>query len=133
MVYSAISQDSVNKKTLDLIHQRINYLNKELLIKILENILRFSKNLAKQDLKYCDFCYIGKFTQKGNKIPISRALNLAIFDIDITSPFKPLGPKKEVYFITITNQGSKNIWVYSLKYKGDAYNRLVSFFKIIKI
>jgi transposase InsO family protein len=132
VVYSAVSQDSANKKTLDLIHQRINYLNKELLIKTLENILGFSKNLAKQDLKYCDPCYIGKFTQKGSKILISRAPNLAIFDIDIAGPFKLLGPKGEAYFITITDRGSRSVWVYSLKHKGDAYDRLVTFFKMIE-
>jgi hypothetical protein len=63
---------------------------------------------------------------------MSRAPNLVIFDIDIASPFKRLGPKREAYFITITDRGNRSIWVYSLKYKGDAYNRLVSFFKIIK-
>jgi hypothetical protein len=69
---------------------------------------------------------------KKNKILILRALNLVIFDIDITGPFKLLGLKEEIYFIIITDRGSRSIWVYSLKYKRNAYNRLVSFFKIIE-
>jgi transposase InsO family protein len=64
---------------------------------------------------------------------MSRALNLVIFDINIAGPFKLLGPKGKVYFITITDRGSRSVWVYSLKHKADAYNRLVTFFKIIEI
>ena len=63
---------------------------------------------------------------------MSRAPNLIVFDVDIVGPFKLLGPKGEAYFLTITDRGSRCIQIYAIKHKGDAYNVLVSFFKIIK-
>ena len=62
---------------------------------------------------------------------MSRAPNLTVFNVNITGPFRPLGPKGEAYFLTITNRGNKYIWIYAIKYKGDAYNILTSFFKMI--
>jgi hypothetical protein len=56
-----------------------------------------------------------------------------VFDIDIAGPFKPLGPKGEAYFLTITDRGNRYVWIYIIKYKGDTYDVLVSFFKIIEI
>ena len=82
-------------------------MNKELLIKIIDNTLRLSDKLKKLDLNHCNPCFIGKFHEKGNKTPISRALNLTVFDVDIARPFRPLGPKGEAYFLTITDRGSK--------------------------
>jgi hypothetical protein len=79
------------------------------LIKTIDNTIGLSKKLKKQDLDYCDPCFIGKFQQKDNKTLISRAPNLIIFDIDITGFFKPLGLKGEVYFLTITDRGSRYI------------------------
>jgi len=61
-----------------------------------------------------------------------RAPNLIVFDVDIARPFRPLGLKGEAYFLTITDRGSRCIWIYAIKHKGDAYNVLVSFFKIIE-
>jgi hypothetical protein len=98
VVYSASSQ-STNKITLDLIHQRINHLNKELLTKTIDNTLGLSDKLKKLELNHCDPCFIGKFHEKGNKTPMSRAPNLTVFDVDIAGPFRPLGPKGEAYFL----------------------------------
>jgi hypothetical protein len=61
-----------------------------------------------------------------------RAPNLIVFDIDIAGPFKPFGPKGEAYFLTITDRGNRYIWIYTMKHKGDAYDILVSFFKMIE-
>jgi transposase InsO family protein len=63
---------------------------------------------------------------------MSRVPNLTIFDINITGPFKLFGPKGEAYFLTITDRGSRCIWIYAMKHKRDAYNILVSFFKMIE-
>jgi transposase InsO family protein len=63
---------------------------------------------------------------------MSRTPNLTIFDIDITGLFKPKGPKGETYFITITDRGSRVVWLYNLKYKSDTYNVLVNFIKMIE-
>jgi hypothetical protein len=40
---------------------------------------------------------------------MSRVPNLIIFDINIAGLFKPLGPKREVYFLIITNRGNRCI------------------------
>jgi len=63
---------------------------------------------------------------------MSRAPNLIVFDVDIAGPFRPLGPKGEAYFLTITDRGSRCVWIYAIKHKGDAYDVLVSFFKMIE-
>jgi transposase InsO family protein len=55
-----------------------------------------------------------------------------VFDINIAGLFKPLGPKRKAYFLTITDRGSRYIWIYTIKHKGDAYDILVSFFKMIE-
>ena len=82
-------------------------MNKELLIKIIDNTLRLSDKLKKLELSYYDPCFIGKFHEKGNKTFMSRAPNLIVFDVDIVGPFKLLGPKGEAYFLTITDRGSR--------------------------
>jgi uncharacterized protein YpiB (UPF0302 family) len=61
VVFSATSSQQTNKITLDLIRQRINHLNKELLIKTIDNTIGLSEKLKKQDLDYCNPCFIGKF------------------------------------------------------------------------
>jgi hypothetical protein len=77
------------------------------LTKTIDNTLKLSNKLKKLELNYCNPCFIGKFHEKGNKTPMSRAPNLTVFDVNITGPFRPLGLKGEAYFLTITNRGSK--------------------------
>ncbi len=68
----------------------------------------------------------------GSKEPFKPTSNLIYFDIDIAGPFKIKGLKGERYFITITDRGTRAIWVYALKNKSDAYNILILFYKIIE-
>ncbi|TVY50979.1 hypothetical protein LCER1_G008824 [Lachnellula cervina] len=42
-----------------------------------------------------------------SKRPMSTALVLSIYNIDIVDLMRPLGPKGEKYFITITNRSSR--------------------------
>jgi len=102
VIYLASSQ-LTNKITLDLIHQRINYLNKELLIKTINNTLKLSNKLKTLKLSYNNPCFISKFHKKVNKTPISHEPNLIVFDINIIRLFKLLRLKGEAYFLTITN------------------------------
>jgi transposase InsO family protein len=83
------------------------------------------------ELHTCEPCLLGKFHHINNKTPMSSAKNLAVFDVDICGPIKPLGLKGERYFMTITDRGSRVAWVYSIKNKGDAYSVLLDFFKLI--
>lgn len=45
----------------DLIHQKINYLNKKLLIKIIDNSIGFNNKLKDQILNYYNPYQFGKF------------------------------------------------------------------------
>jgi hypothetical protein len=125
---------SKTSKKLDLIHKRLIHLNKDYLIKTLNSTkgLEDNKDLNKEDLNNCDSCYIGKFTKVGSKEPFKLTSNLIYFDIDIAGPFSIKGLKGERYFITITDRGTRAIWVYAIKFKSDALDILISFYNIIK-
>ena len=122
---------------LDLIHKRLNHLNKDYLIKTLKNtkgLIRDKEDLNnyKEDLNNCDSCHLGKFTRVGSKEPFKPTSNLIYFDTDIAGPFSTRGLKGECYFITITDRGTRAIWVYPIKFKSDALDILISFYKIIE-
>jgi hypothetical protein len=120
---------------LDLIHKRLNHINKDYLIKTLnctKGLDIIAKDVSKHKLANCDSCYIGKFTKKGSKEPFKATENLIYFDIDIAGPFKIEGIKGERYFLTITDRGSRSIWVYPIKFKSDALDILISFYTLIE-
>ncbi|TVY22171.1 Retrovirus-related Pol polyprotein from transposon TNT 1-94 [Lachnellula hyalina] len=125
---------SANNK-LDLYHNRLNHLNKDLLLKTINNTsgLSLEGGETKSDtISNCEPYIIGKFYNISSKKPMSSALILSVYDIDIAGPIKPLGLKGEKYFMTITDRGSRAIWIYPIKHKGDAYSILVKFFNMIK-
>jgi Reverse transcriptase (RNA-dependent DNA polymerase)/gag-polypeptide of LTR copia-type/Integrase core domain len=129
VVYQVTSATS----ELDLIHKRLNHLSKDYLIKTLD----CTKGLEVKDSKHssldnCDSCYIGKFTKIGSKEPFKPTSNLIYFDVDIAGPFKAHGLKGERYFLTITDRGTRAIWVYPIKYKSDALDTLIAFYKVIE-
>ncbi|TVY47171.1 Retrovirus-related Pol polyprotein from transposon TNT 1-94 [Lachnellula cervina] len=120
---------------LDLYHKRLNHLNKDILLKTIDNTsgLSLGNNKASSNsISDCELCFIGKFHNIGSKTPISTAPVLSVYNIDIAGPMKPLGLKGEKYFMTITDRGSRGAWVFPIKYKGDAYSILVKFFNMIK-
>ena len=64
---------------------------------------------------------------------MSRAPNLTVFDIDIAGPLLPLGLNGERFFMIITCRGSRAVWIYPIKYKGDAFDVLTRFFNLINM
>ena len=96
---------------MDLIHKRLNHINKNDLIKTLEYTkgLDIEANKNKISLNNCDSCYLGKFTKIGSKEPFKATSNLIYIDIDIAGPFNIIGLNKERYFITITDRGTRAI------------------------
>ena len=120
---------------LDLIHKRLNHINKEYLIKTLNSTKGLKdnyKDLNKEDLNNCESCYISKFTKVGSKKPfLPTTSDLTHFNIDIAGPFRIKGLKGERYFITITDRGTRAIWVYALKFKADTLDIIISFYNII--
>ncbi|TVY12516.1 Retrovirus-related Pol polyprotein from transposon TNT 1-94, partial [Lachnellula arida] len=120
---------------LDLYHNRLNHLNKDTLLKTIDNTSGLSLNdneASNNNISNCEPCFMGKFHNISSKKPMSTAPVLSIYDIDIAGPIRQLGPKGEKYFMTITDRGSRVAWVYPIKYKGDAYSVLVKFFNMIK-
>ncbi|TVY31233.1 hypothetical protein LCER1_G009369 [Lachnellula cervina] len=92
---------------LDLYYKRLNHLNKNILLKTIDNISSLSLGNNKASNNYisdCELCFIGKFHNIESKKPISTTLVLSVFNIDIVGPIRPLGLKGEKYFITITNR-----------------------------
>ena len=124
---------NVSKATkLDILHKRLNHLNKDYLIKTLNSTEGIPIDLIQESLNNYDSCYKGKFTIKSSKEAFKNTSNLTHFDIDIAGPFRTKGLKGECYILTITDRGSRAIWVYPLKFKSDALDRLVSFYTIIE-
>ena len=96
---------------MDLIHKRLNHINKNDLIKTLEYTkgLDIEANKNEISLNNYDSCYLGKFTKIGSKEPFKATSNLIYIDINIAGPFNIIGINKERYFITITNRGTRAI------------------------
>ncbi|TVY36400.1 hypothetical protein LCER1_G008868 [Lachnellula cervina] len=118
---------------LDLYHKRLNHLNKDILLKTIDNTssLSLGNNKASNNsISDYKLCFIGKFYNIGSKTPISTAPILSVYNIDIVGPIRPLGLKGEKYFMTITDRGSRGAWVFPIKYKGDAYSILIKALKL---
>ena len=102
---------TIEENKLDLYYKRLNYLNKDYLIKTISNTSRFNNKLAKKlrakNITNCKSCKAGNFTKYNSLIPFKKAILLSIIDIDTVEPFKIKGLKEESYFISLTNRGSK--------------------------
>ena len=101
------------KNKLDLYYKRLNHLNKDYLIKTINNTSRFNNKLAKKlEAKYisnCKSCKADNLTKYNSLISFKEAISLTIIDIDTVEPFKIKGLKGESYFISLTNRGSRAI------------------------
>ena len=111
-------------------HERLLHINKDFIYKTVENTLGLKK-IDQGELDDCEACNSGKMYTIIGKKPIASAELLTAFDIDIAGPFKIKGLKGECYFLTITDRGSRAVWIYALKFKADAFNKLVYFCNII--
>jgi hypothetical protein len=83
VIYKA---SSININELDLIHKRLNHLNKDYLIKTIKCTKGLNSLKEKEEelsLNNCDSCYSGKFTKVGSKEPFKSTSNLIYLDIDI--------------------------------------------------
>ncbi len=128
--------NTTTNNDLDLIHKRLNHLSKDYLIKTLENTKGFNSNiqeLNKIDLNDCKPCIYGKSHEITSYKPLESPKEiLTYFDIDIASPFKNIGLKGERYFITFTCRSTRAIWVYALKYRSQALDKLKELVNLIK-
>jgi len=95
----------------DIYYKRLNYLNKDYLIKIISNISRFNNKLIKKlkakNTTNCKNYKTSNFTKYNNLISFKETIPLFIINIDTIEPFKIKGLKEENYFISLTNRGFK--------------------------
>ena len=101
------------KNKLDLYYKRLNHLNKDYLIKTINNTSGFNNKLAKKleakHISNCKSYKAGSLTKHNSLIPFKKAIPLTIIDINTAEPFKIKDLKGESYFIFLTNRGSKAI------------------------
>jgi len=102
---------TIEENKLDLYYKRLNYLNKDYLIKTISNTSRFNNKLAKKlrakNITNCESCKAGNFTKYNSLISFKKAILLSIIDIDTVEPFKIKDLKEKSYFISLTNRGSR--------------------------
>jgi hypothetical protein len=80
------------------------------LIKTIDSVIGLKPINNNSILHNCASCYYGKFSRIISRQPLlDNSRILTIIDIDITSPFKIIGLKRERYFMTITCRASKAI------------------------
>jgi hypothetical protein len=130
IVYNILSE---KKSELDLIYQRLNHLNKDLLFKTLDSTISLKTPASTDSLNNYNNYYIDKFTEKRSKISINTAEFLTLFNIDLYKPITPIDLKEERYFITFICRGMRVVWVYILKYKSKIFDVIINFYNIIKI
>ncbi|TVY46088.1 Retrovirus-related Pol polyprotein from transposon TNT 1-94 [Lachnellula cervina] len=91
---------------LDLYYKRLNHLNKDILLKTINNIssLSLGNNKASNNsISDYELCFIGKFYNIGSKTPISTTSVLSVYNIDIVGLIKLLGLKGEDILVKFFN------------------------------
>ena len=111
----------IEENKLDFYYKRLNYLNKDYLIKIINNASGFNNKLVKKlrakNITNYESCKADNFTKYNSLIFFKKAISLFIIDIDIVGSFKIKGLKGESYFISLTDKDSRVLWIYAIKYK----------------
>ena len=121
-----------NKKIINLYYKRFLYINKEFIYKTVENNDELKKIRNKNDeLNDYNVCNSNKIYIINNYKLTFGFIPLVVFDINIIGPFKIKGLKGKRYFLIIIDKGFKAIWIYSLKFKIDAYDVMVDFCNMI--
>jgi hypothetical protein len=130
VVYSV--NTSIKEENLTLLHKRLNHLSPSYLAKTIESTLGYS--LGKDaKIEDCESCYLGKFTKKVSYLPLkSPSEILSYFDVDIAGPFRVKGPKGEAYILTFTCRKTRVVYIYNLKYKTDAIDKLIELNRLLK-
>ena len=118
---------STSKLNIDLIHKRLNHINKDYLIKTINDTIGYSLNkTSKTELEHCDSCIVGKITKNiSYKTLDSNKDILTYFDLDIAGPFRIKGLLGERYFITFTCRTTRAVYIYCLKHKSEAIDKLI--------
>ena len=72
-------------------------------------------------------------TKKVSYIPLKSPIDkLIYFDIDIAGPFRIKGLKGESYILTFICRKTRLVYIYCLKFKADAVDRLIELYNLFK-
>ncbi|TVY31874.1 hypothetical protein LCER1_G009138 [Lachnellula cervina] len=91
---------SENNK-LDLYYKRLNHLNKNILLKTIDNTFGLSldnNKASNNSISDCELCFIE------SKTPISTTLVLSVYNINIIGSIRQLGPKREKTYNSIIDK-----------------------------
>ena len=121
-----------NKKIINLYYKRFLYINKKFIYKTVKNSDGLKKIRNKNDeLNDCDAYNSSKMHTINNYKLTFNSILLIIFDMNIIDFFKVKDLKGKRYFFIITDRSFKIIWIYSLKFKADAYDVMINFYNMI--
>ncbi|TVY32398.1 hypothetical protein LCER1_G009386, partial [Lachnellula cervina] len=90
---------------LDLYHKRLNHLNKDILLKTIDNTsgLSLGNNEASDNsISDCEPCFISKFHNIESKTPMSTTPVLSVYNIDINRTYNSIINK--IPFEALTNK-----------------------------
>jgi len=124
---------SLKNLNIDLLYKRLNHLNKDYLIKTIDNSIGYRLDkTSKTELDNCDSYKLGKITKNVSYKQLDDNKDiLSYFDIDIAGPFRILGLLGEKYFITFTCRKTRAVYIYIIKHKSEAVDKIIEIYKIL--
>ena len=129
---SVVSSDGIIEDT-RLWHSRLGHLGQKGM-EILKKRNCFGKSQVKE-LGFCEDCVIGKT----HKIIFSQAKHVTKDKLDYIhsdlwgSPNVPPSLSKKQYFISFTDDYSRKVWLYFLRFKDEAFQSFVAWKKMVEV
>ena len=128
---SNTSKDSIIN--IEDLHRRFGHVNPNCLSKIIQNTNGYSgsSNVNKADLKDCEICLQGKFTNKINRSSSDKEFPyLGKVSSDICGPISPNTFDNYRYFVTFLDTSTRYLEVKLLRSKDEAIDAFQSFLNL---
>ncbi|UYV78903.1 hypothetical protein LAZ67_17000189, partial [Cordylochernes scorpioides] len=123
------SQNSSQKKTLGLWHQRFCHVNNDAIERMAKGELVKGLEISSMDRSLCDDCCVAKSTKEPHKpirnIRSKRPLELVHTDICGPMPVRSIGGS--AYFLTFIDDYSRKITLFCLKHKNEVLKHFDSY------
>src|SRR6266511_3419102 len=117
--------------SIETLHKRFSHISEKNLQETAKHVhgLKIPKD---QHLNQCEYCLMGKQHELVNYRKMTGAKKpFELVHTDIAGPFQVSGLKNERYYISFTDDFTRFVWIYSLKFKSEAFDRLVEYFNSI--
>lgn len=127
--YTAKLNDSI-----EIIHQRLSHISEQNIYETAKHTtgLNISK-IQNQHLNQCEPCSMGKqheIVSYKNMIGAEKPFEL--IHTDIAGPFIN-GLKSEKYYISFTDDKTRLVWIYCMKFKSEAIDKMIEYYNYINI